>query len=330
MRAMVKLCRAFTTIAMLDACAMSASAQSVLDAGRSVSVELRDGRRIVGRIVAGDSTTIAIDTGRASVVLDRAFIATVSGRSYRSGVAKALGITGGVVSGLLLGALADAFCGEDNVKADCGGAFLFGAAVGAGAGVAIMGSLGTTIGAAFPRWSDMPTTTPVAHSTFSRLSPAICSSANQWTAEAGQVRPRGYSARVMGTFFCEPGIRSGIELGYLARPFAGFGPYKSSMQTRYAGFVSERSIGHLPFDPHVLGSIQYHNGTERIIETYRDAAGNQLRHDATHPLNGLGFAVAASIGINATPTTSVRLEQRLSFIPSGPTTTFSLSGHWRP
>src|SRR3954466_6666394 len=95
------LCRGFTTIAMLGACAMSASAQSILDAGRSVTVVLRDGRHIAGRIVAGDSTTIAIDTGRAPVVLDRASIATMSARSYRSGVAKALGITGGVVTGLL-------------------------------------------------------------------------------------------------------------------------------------------------------------------------------------------------------------------------------------
>src|SRR4051794_39213392 len=102
MRATAALCRALTTIAMLGACAISASAQSALDAGRSVSVVLRDGRRIAGRIASGDSTTIAIDTGRASVVLSRASIATLSARSYRFGVAKTLGITGAVVSGLLL------------------------------------------------------------------------------------------------------------------------------------------------------------------------------------------------------------------------------------
>jgi hypothetical protein len=330
MRAKTELRHALIVIAILGTCAISASAQPDLEIGRSVSAELLDGRRVSGRLISGDSATITIDTAGVPTVLTRRSVAMLSTRSYRAGPAKFLGITGGVLGGLFLGLLADAFCSEDRANADCNGALLAGAGLGATAGGAFMTSLGTSIGAAYPRWNGVGKNAPVANASASYLSPESCTRDDQWAAEAGRIQPRGYSLRGVRTYFCEPDVRSGIEVGYLARPISGSISLKQASQTTYVGFVNERSVGHLPFNPHILGSIQYHKGTKRYLETYRDAAGNQERHDRTYDAHGLGFAVGASVGINPTRRTSVRVEERLLLIPSGMTTTLSVGAHWRP
>jgi hypothetical protein len=328
MRATTQWRLGLAVIAMIVTCVTATTAQSVLETGRSISAELRDGQRVIGRVIAADSATITIETGGSPFVVNRASVAALSIRSYRPRPVKIIGITGAVVAGLF-GMLVAGFCGDGQSR-NCDDAFLIGAGIGAATGGIVMTSFATSIGAASPLWYVVPTSATVTGSTFSALSAPLCRRDSQWAAEVGAIQPRGFSGRVTGTYFCEPDVRSGIELGYLSRPRSGSTSHQDALETRYVAFVNERSLGHLPFDPRILTSIQYHNGNERNIDVHHDAAGVQQRLDRTRGANGLGFAVGASAGLNPARRTSVRVEERVLLIPGGMIPTLSVGAHWRP
>jgi hypothetical protein len=328
MHAKTHLCRGFMVLVIVTTSAISTSAQPVLETGRSVRAELRDGHRVSGRLINGDSVTITIQVGGSPVVVNRGSVAALSTRSYRPRSVKIVGTTGAVVAGLI-GMLIAGFCGDGRSQ-NCDGVVLLGAAAGAATGGAFMTSFATSIGAALPVWSDVPASAPVGSSTFSAQSAPICRRDNQWASDVGAVQPQGYSARVAATFFCEPDVRSGIELGYLSRPLSGSGSHQHALHTRYVALVNDRSLGHLPLDPRVLASIQYHNGSQRDVDVYRNATGSQGRFGRTGGANGLGFAVGASAGTDPSRQMSVRVEQRLLLMPAGMTTTLSVGARWRP
>src|SRR5437764_63604 len=100
MHAKRQLCSGLTVFAILATGAMSTSAQSVLETGQSIRAELRDGQRVSGRLINGNSATITIEVGGSPVLVNRQFVAALSTRSYRRRSAKITGTTGAVVAGL--------------------------------------------------------------------------------------------------------------------------------------------------------------------------------------------------------------------------------------
>ena len=313
------------------------AAQQTLRPGRSVIATLTDGRVVTGRVIAGDSLRVIIDDGRSPSVVDRTSIARVSGRSHDARPVKIFGVTGAVAGAAFMSLIVVAGC---DLPRGCGNAWMLGAAAGGAAGGLALGALGSTIGALMPRWNELSSRAIVPSATRPSIGPVACSRNNQGTAEAGVINSGGYSARVMGTFFCEPELRSGIEVGYLARPFSehssnypiGLVPVVQGRGFRslYAGLANEWSIGMLPLDPHIITSIEAHVGSEQRSSAQRGYQSTVYRSYVTDQRRGLGFGLGASLGYNASRSVSIRTEERTHLTPLGVINVFSLSAQWRP
>lgn len=308
------------------------SAQGALQPGRSVSATLADGQVITGRLIGGDSSTLTIDHAGLPLILDRTSIATLSRRSHRSGPSRILGTIGAIGGGLFLGVLAQGLC-----EYRCDNAWLLGGAIGAGGAGGVLWTVGSSIGAAAPRWDDVSVQAPVSASTQGLFAAAPCAGNNEWTAEGGAIQAGGVAARGMGTFFCEPEMRSGIEIGYLRRPFTQHSqPYGASTITvgdgfsaQYVGLVTERAIGNLPLDPRLVTSLEWHFETRRELLDDRDQTPF-YRSDATHSVSAPGFGLGLSIGFNPVRHLSLRTEGRARVAPEGNVNTLSLNAQWRP